>query len=137
MTDTEVSEKTMTEQMFPDGRIPNSHPGETLQEDFLVPLRKDATWLAEGLRLSLSEVEALLEGGRPVTAEIVLRLNRFLGCSPEFWLGLQNSYDLEEAQNRLAAKLTQMAPYRMPHLVYDENGQVVSTIWEEEAASAS
>jgi antitoxin HigA-1 len=127
----------MTEEMFPNGRIPVSHPGESIQEDFLVPLNKDAAWLAEGLRLPLPEVEALLEGRHPVTAEIALRLNRFLGCSPDFWLGLQNAYDLEEAQNRLAAELSQMEPYRMPHLVYNEKGEVVSTIWEQETAPAS
>jgi addiction module HigA family antidote len=127
----------MTEEMFPNGRIPASHPGECIQEDFLVPHEKDATWLAEGLRLPLSEVEALLEGRRPVTAEIALRLSRFLGCSPDFWLGLQNTYDLEEAENRLAAELAEMEPHRMPRLVYDEKGQVIGSVWEQQPASAS
>jgi addiction module HigA family antidote len=127
----------MTEEMSPNGRIPASHPGECIQEDLLVPLNKDVAWLAKGLRLPLSEVEALLEGRHPVTAEIALRLNRFLGCSPDFWLGLQNTYDLEEVENRLAADLAQMEPHRMPHLVYDEKGQVVSTDREQQPASAS
>src|SRR4051794_39259080 len=68
-------------------RLGKPHPGDTLREDFLGPLAKTAEWLAEGLRLPLSEVTELLTGQRPVTAEIALRLNRFLGCSPDFWLG--------------------------------------------------
>ena len=124
----------MNDELFPGGRIPISHPGEALREDFLIPLGKDAAWLAEGLRMPLSELQEILDERRPITAETALRLNRFFGCSVEFWMGLQADYDVEHARDRLGEELAQIEEYRMPHLVYDENGQVVGTIWEQEAA---
>jgi antitoxin HigA-1 len=116
-------------------RLGNPHPGETLREDFLAPLEKTPEWLAEGLRLPLSEVVDLLEGRHPVTAEIALRLNRFLGCTPDFWLGLQASHDLRAAEARLGPELAAIQAYPMPHLVYGEEGQVLRTVWESEPAS--
>src|ERR1051326_3938343 len=84
-----------------DARLSYIHPGETLREDFLEPLGKSPAWLAEGLRLPLPEVVEILAGLRPITAATALRLSRFLGCTPEFWLGLQASFDLEIAADSL------------------------------------
>ena len=50
----------MNNELFPGGRIPISHPGEALREDFLIPLGKDAAWLAQGLRMPLSELQKIL-----------------------------------------------------------------------------
>src|SRR5436309_15207123 len=97
--------KTVSEQPSAGEPIPVSHPGETLREDFLVPMSKDAAWLAEGLRLPLAEVEELLAEKRPITAETALRLSRFLGTSAGVWMGLQEHFDLETAEARLAPEL--------------------------------
>jgi addiction module HigA family antidote len=124
----------MAEVAEPTERLGNPHPGDTLREDFLVPLGKTPEWLAEGLRLPLSEVVELLEGQRAVTAEIALRLNRFIGCSPDFWLGLQASHDLRAVESRLASELAAIQAYPMPHLVYGADGEVQGTVWEMEPA---
>ena len=88
-----------------DARLSYIHPGETLREDFLAPLGKSPAWLAEGLRVPLPEVVEMLAGVRPITAATALRLSRFLGCSPEFWLGLQARFELEVAQDSLGGDL--------------------------------
>lgn len=118
----------MSKELFPAGRIPASHPGDTLREDFLAPLGKDAEWLAKGLRMPLAEVQEILDGKRPITAEAGLRFHRFLGCSVDFWMGLQASYDIEQARLRLGDELEQIERYRMPHLLYDERGEILGPI---------
>ena len=133
---TTIREKRMLEELFPEGRIPPSPPGETLREDVLIASGKSVEWLAEGLRLPVAEVQEILDGRRPITAETALRLSRFLGTSAELWLGLQCSYDLERARDRLAGELGQIEAHRWEHLVYDEHGQPIRTIWEEAPAPA-
>jgi addiction module HigA family antidote len=108
-----------------DTRLSYIHPGETLREDFLAPLGKSPAWLAEGLRLPLREVVEILAGLQPVTASTALRLSRFLGCTPEFWLGLQARFDLEVAEDSLTDQLAAITSYPMPHLVADESQEPV------------
>lgn len=91
-------------------RLPNIHPGEVLREDFLVPLGKSAYWLAKGLGITETAAGEILKGKRAITPATALRLERFLGCSAEFWLGLQAAYDLEEERRRLASGLEALAP---------------------------
>lgn len=77
-------------------RLPNIHPGEVLREEFLNELNISPERLAHDLRLPFATVAALLSGQTLLTATTALRLGRYLGNSPKFWLGLQNDYDLEE-----------------------------------------
>jgi antitoxin HigA-1 len=91
-------------------RLPNIHPGEIVREEFLVPLGKSAYWLAKGLGITESAVSEILKGKRAITPATALKLERFLGCSAEFWLGLQAAYDLEEERRRLAPGLEEMEP---------------------------
>jgi antitoxin HigA-1 len=114
-------------------RAPNPHPGEVLREDYLMPLHKTAEWLAEWLRMSLSEVNEILDAKRPITAATALRLNRLFGASAEFWLHYQAAYDLAEERFRLADELDAIQRYRMPHLAYDENGEILGPASPEEA----
>jgi addiction module HigA family antidote len=86
------------------------HPGEVIREDFLVPLGKTAHWLAKGLGLSQTAVGEILLGKRGITPATALRLERFLGCSAEFWLGLQAAYELDEERARLASGLQEIEP---------------------------
>ena len=78
------------------------HPGEVLHEDVLVPLGLSANRLARALHVPANRISAIVAGRRAMTADTALRLSRFLGTSPEFWLGLQAEYDLDVA--RLAAQ---------------------------------
>src|SRR5438270_6086641 len=126
----------MSEDVQRDIRLSYIHPGETLREDFLGPLEKSPAWLAEGLRMPLPEVVEILAGLRPITASTALRLSRFLGCSPEFWLGLQASFDLEVAADSLTEDLAAIDPYPMPHLVGDESPEAAGAIFQIESPAA-
>lgn len=86
------------------------HPGEVIREEFLVPLGKTAYWLAKGLGISQTAVGEILQGKRAITPATALRLERFLGCSAEFWLGLQAAYDLDEERARLSPGLAEIEP---------------------------
>jgi len=79
-------------------RLPNIHPGEVLQEEFLLGFGLTAYRLAQYIHIPQTRVSEILKGKRRVTADTFLRLARYLGNSPKFWLGLQNDYDLEEEQ---------------------------------------
>ncbi len=82
--------------MTPD-RI-TSHPGEILREEFLAPLGMSAHALSLALRVPANRIGAILKGERSVTAETALRLSRFFGSTPEFWMNLQAMYDLTKAK---------------------------------------
>lgn len=91
-------------------RLPNTHPGDVIREEFLVPLGKTPYWLAKGLGITQTAVGEILNRKRSVTPATALRLERFLGCSAAFWLGLQVAFDLEEERRRLAPVLEELAP---------------------------
>jgi antitoxin HigA-1 len=111
-------------------RLKNPHPGDFLREGFLEPWRKSAYWLAKGTGLSPIAVSQILRGQRSITAATALRLSRFLGTSPEFWLNYQRAYDLEEARHdeKLAAELQKIVPVDHDALpVYlDDEGEPVA-----------
>ena len=81
---------------LPKNRRP-THPGKIFLEDFLIPLgitQKDA---AERLRISYPRMNEIIKGKRSVTPDTALRLARFTGTEPEFWLNLQQAVDLWDA----------------------------------------
>ena len=84
------------------GRLPNVHPGEVLLEEFLKPMAISAYRLAKETKLSQTRISEIIRMKRGITAETALRFSKYFGNSAEFWLGLQNDYDLEE--NRIALK---------------------------------
>jgi antitoxin HigA-1 len=77
-------------------KLPSIHPGEVLQEEFLVPLQITTYRLAKAIDIPQTRVSEILKGKRRITADTALRLSYFFGNSPKFWLGLQDDYDLEE-----------------------------------------
>ena len=77
-------------------KLKNIHPGEVLQEEFLVPLNITAYRLAKDLSIPQTRVSEILKGNRRITADTALRLSKYFGTTPKFWLGLQDDYDLEE-----------------------------------------
>ena len=79
-------------------RIPgkNIHPGEILKEEFLTELCISAYRLAKDTGIPQTRVSEIVKGNRRVTADTALRLSRYFGNTPKFWLRLQDDYDLEE-----------------------------------------
>ncbi|MDO9459910.1 MAG: HigA family addiction module antitoxin [Alphaproteobacteria bacterium] len=71
-----------------------THPGEVLAEEFLKPLGMSVNALAMALRVPATRIGAIVKGERSVTADTALRLARFFGTSPEFWVNLQAMHDL-------------------------------------------
>jgi len=82
-----------------------THPGEMLREEFLVPLGITANALALRIRVPATRVGEILHGRRAVTPDTALRLARFFGNSPEFWLNLQQMHDLSKARLELSAAI--------------------------------
>ena len=98
---------------LPKNRRP-THPGEVFLGDFLIPLgitQKDA---AERLRISYPRMNEVIKGKRSVTPDTALRLARFTGTEPEFWLNLQQAVDLWDAvHSDQASELKEIEPAHM------------------------
>ena len=86
-------------------RLRNIHPGEILQEEFLDPFDITAYRLAKEIKIPQTRISQILQGRRRITADTALRLSEFFGNSAQFWLGLQNDYDLEEERIRIGNEL--------------------------------
>ncbi len=95
-----------TEEIMSEERVhPPVHPGEVLREEWLVPLGMNANQLAGALGVDRQKVYDIVNGKRGVSAEMALRLARWSGMSPRFWLGLQEHYDLEVARDRVGYEI--------------------------------
>ena len=81
------------------------HPGEILLEEFLKPMELSQSALARGIGVPPRRINEIVHGARRVTADTALRLGRFFGTSPQFWLGLQMDYDLDTESDRLKGRL--------------------------------
>ena len=77
-------------------RLKNIHPGEILKEEFLKELNISAYRLAKDTSIPQTRISEILKGKRRVTADTALRLSKYFGNTPKFWLGLQDDFDLEE-----------------------------------------
>ena len=86
-------------------KLPPIHPGEILLEEFLKPLGMSMNKLADELHVPAKRITQIVEGRRSVTSETALRLARYFGTSPEFWLGLQKDYDLQVARDEFEAEI--------------------------------
>ena len=83
-------------------KIRNIHPGEVLQEEFLIPLDLSAYRLSKDIGIPQTRISEILKGKRRITADTALRLSKYFGNSAKFWLGLQDDFDIEEEmQNKL------------------------------------
>jgi len=86
-------------------KMPPIHPGEMLQELFLIPGGISPYRLAKGTGLTQTRIGQILQGKRGITAETALRLARFFGNSPEVWLGMQAQYDLRVAEEQFKERI--------------------------------
>jgi antitoxin HigA-1 len=75
-----------------------THPGEILREEYLVPLGLSARALAKLLDVPANRLTEIMRGTRDVTADTAIRLGRYFGTDPRFWLNLQAAYDLSKAE---------------------------------------
>lgn len=87
--------------MIPKHRKP-SHPGEILLQEFLEPMKLSQVELARRMGVPIQRVNTLINGKRDMTAETAILLSRVLKTSAEFWMNLQDAWDLYEAQEHLA-----------------------------------
>jgi antitoxin HigA-1 len=83
---------------------PPTHPGEMLFEEFIKPLDLTQAEFARRLDVSYPRLNEIIKGRRSVTPDTALRLSRVLGMSADFWLGLQQDWDLWHAMNSPKAK---------------------------------
>ena len=86
-------------------RLAPVHPGEILRDDFLQPMKISVYTLAQVIKVPRSRVNDIVLGRRGITADSALRLARYFGTSPEFWVNLQAHYDLEIAGRALRRKI--------------------------------
>jgi addiction module HigA family antidote len=86
-------------------RLPTVHPGEILREEFLEPMGLSVYELAKALRVPRSRANDIVRGRRAVTTDTALRLARYFGTTPEFWINLQARHDLDVADRTVRARI--------------------------------
>jgi antitoxin HigA-1 len=86
-------------------KLKNIHPGEVLLEEFLIPLNISAYKLSKDIEIPQTRISEIVKGNRRITADTALRLSKYFGNSPKFWLGLQDDFDIEEESIAKAASL--------------------------------
>lgn len=86
-------------------KLKNVHPGEVLQEEFLIPLGISAYRLSKDVGIPQTRISEIVKGNRRITADTALRLSKYLGTTAKFWLGLQDDFDIEEEQTHLMRDL--------------------------------
>jgi addiction module HigA family antidote len=101
-------------------KMPPVHPGEILLHDFMEPLRLSQSALAKAIGVTPMRVSQIVRGQRAVTADTALRLSRYFGTRPGWWLDLQTFYDLEATADQLEARIARtvkprsLSPVKVP-----------------------
>jgi addiction module HigA family antidote len=93
--------------MNPKNKMRPIHPGEVLREEFLLPLGMNAHALAMELKVPAPRINDIVRERRAVTPDTALRLARYFGTTPDFWLALQSAYELKVAERELGARINQ------------------------------
>ncbi len=88
-------------------RLPPVHPGEILRDEFLKPMDLSVYALARALGISRPRLHDVVLGRRGVTTDTALRLARYFGMTPEFWINLQTRYDLDVAERTVRVRIEQ------------------------------
>jgi antitoxin HigA-1 len=92
------------------------HPGEVLLEEFIKPMNLSQNRLAIDIGVDARRINEIVLRKRSITADTALRLSRFFGNSPQFWMGLQTQYDLDIAEDQLGKRLErEVRPLAMAH----------------------
>ena len=94
----------------PTNREP-THPGEMLREEFLSPMEIDARQLADSVHVSPQSISEILSNQRSITPSIALRLAKYFGMSPDFWMNLQLRWDLYQTLQAESEDLNAIRPH--------------------------
>ena len=86
-------------------RLPPVHPGEILRDEFLIPMGISVYELANAIKVPRSRANDIVLGRRAITTDTAMRLGRYFGMSPEFWINLQTRYDLDLADRTVRRKI--------------------------------
>ena len=92
---------------------PPIHPGEVLMEDFILGFGITQNRLAVSIGVPPRRINEIVHGKRAITADTALRLGRYFGVSPQFWLNLQTRYELELAEDRVAEQIAAITPLKV------------------------
>lgn len=92
------------------GPFPPVHPGEVLRDEFLEPLGLSAYAVAKAIGVPRTRIERLMRGETSVSADTALRLARWFGTTPEFWMNLQSAHDLTITGHRAAGEIAAISP---------------------------
>ncbi|MBN2073447.1 MAG: HigA family addiction module antidote protein [Actinobacteria bacterium] len=90
------------------GKIKNITPGEILLEEFLKPLKISAYRLARDTGMPATRISQILKGKRRITADTALRMSRYFGNSADFWMGIQDEFDLREGMQKIKLELNRI-----------------------------
>jgi antitoxin HigA-1 len=88
-------------------RLPPVHPGEILRDEFLTPMGISVYALAHAIRVPRSRTNDIVRGRRALSTDSAIRLGRYFGTIPEFWIDLQAHYDLDVADRTVRRKIEQ------------------------------
>jgi addiction module HigA family antidote len=94
------------------------HPGRILLEDYLAPRGISVWHLARDIGVPVRRIYEIIQGQRPITQELALRLAHYLGLSKRFWLDLQARYDGQLEQETKSAKVIDIAKRKKPKILY-------------------
>lgn len=92
---------------------PPIHPGDILMEDFINGFGITQNKLAVSIGVPPRRINEIAHGKRAITADTALRLGKYFGIDPQFWLNLQSRYDLEVAQDRVADEIASIKPLQV------------------------
>jgi antitoxin HigA-1 len=90
---------------------PPTHPGEMLLEEFLNPMALSQRNLAQAIDVPYQRINEIVNGRRGITPSTALRLARFFGMSPDFWMNLQQRWDLYHARQEESQSLQKIKPF--------------------------
>jgi len=86
-------------------KIKTIHPGEILQEEFMIPLNLSQYRIAKDICVPPRRINEIVHKKRAITADTALRLSKYFGTTPQFWLNLQTHYDLENEKDKSLRKI--------------------------------
>ena len=88
--------------------MPPLHPGEILRDEFLTPMGISVYELAHAIKVPRSRTNDIVRGRRAITTDTAIRLGRYFGTTPEFWINLQARYDLDVADRTVRRRIEQV-----------------------------
>ncbi len=95
-------------------KIGNIHPGEILLEEFLKPMGVTAYRLSKETKIDQTRISEIIRGKRSISVDTALRFAKFFGNSPEFWINLQNHFDILEKKQKMQSELKRIKPFILP-----------------------